>query len=185
MATVIDGIDASLAAWMAEQPVFFVATAPLSADQHVNCSPKGLLGTFTVIDEHQVAYLDLTGSGIETIAHLRENGRIVIMFMAISGRPRIVRLHGRGTVVMPHDPEFAQLAARFAEQPGIRSVIVIDVERVSDSCGYAVPKLTLDEERRILGLDAIKRGPEGLTAFRAEYNTASIDGIPGLAPTEL
>lgn len=185
MATVLDGIDAALAAWMMQQPVFFVATAPLSADQHVNCSPKGLVGTFTVVDEHRVAYLDLTGSGIETIAHLRENGRIVVMFMAISGKPRIVRLHGHGTVVMPDDPAFAGLARRFAEQPGIRSVIVIDVERVSDSCGYAVPKLSLDEERRILGLDAVKRGPDGLRAFRTEYNTASIDGIPGLAPTEL
>ncbi len=184
MATVLDGIDARLGTWLMEQPVFFVATAPLSADQHVNCSPKGLLGTFTVLDERRVAYLDLTGSGIETIAHLQENGRIVVMFMAISGKPRIVRLHGQGTVVLPDAPEFTSLVERFSSHPGVRSVIVIDVERVSDSCGYAVPKLELTEERRILDLDSIKRGPEGLAAFRAEYNATSIDGIPGLALTE-
>jgi hypothetical protein len=183
MAQVIDGINAELGTWLMAQPIFFVATAPLSADQHVNCSPKGLVGTFTVIDEHHIAYLDLTGSGIETIAHLQENGRIVVMFMAIDGKPRIVRLHGQGHVVLPHDPDFASLVTRFDHHAGTRSIIVVDVERVSDSCGYAVPKLTLVQERKILDLDAAKRGPEGLAQFRAEYNETSIDGIPGLTMT--
>ncbi len=180
MGKVLDGIDGKLAEWLEAQPVFFVATAPLSGDGLVNLSPKGLTDTFAVIDEHTVAYLDLTGSGIETIAHLRENGRIVLMFMAIDGRPSIVRLHGRGHVAVAGSEEFDSLIGRFGQHLGARAIIVVDVDRTSDSCGYAVPKMTVDEERTVLDLDHAKRGPDGLVAYREEKNALSLDGLPGL-----
>ena len=180
MGTVFERIDQSLAEWMVAQPVFFVATAATSVDQTVNCSPKGTTGTFAVIDDHTVSYLDLTGSGVETIAHLRENGRIVVMFCAFEGRPRIVRLHGRGRVVVPGDEEFADLVARFTTHPGVRSVIVVDVTRASDSCGYAVPTLRYEADRDVLDLTNAKKGEAALASYRAEKNAVSIDGLPGL-----
>jgi len=183
MGKVFDGIDDGLAGWLAGQPVFFVATAPLAGDGLVNCSPKGLVGTFAVLDARTVAYLDLTGSGIETVAHLRENGRIVVMFCAFDGRPRIVRLHGTGRVVLPGDPGFDDLVGRFGEHPGVRSVIVIDLQRISDSCGYAVPRLDYVQDRDVLDLDAAKKGPDKLAAYRAQRNAVSIDNLPGLPPT--
>ena len=128
-----EAIDDKLAAWMTSQPMFFVSTAPLDPRGLVNCSPKGLAGTFAVLGPLQVAYLDLTGSGIETIAHLRENGRMVIMFCAFEGRPRIVRLHGRGSVLLPAEPSFVELAGRFSGHEGVRSIIVLDVARLADS----------------------------------------------------
>lgn len=181
MADVLDGIDGKLAEWLHEQPVFFVATAPVAADGLVNCSPKGLAGTFAVLDERTVAYLDLTGSGIETIAHLRENGRIVLMFCAFDGRPRIIRMHGRGRVVLPADEAFEGLAARFTEHPGVRSVIVVDVARLSESCGYAVPAMEYRAEREVLDLSNRKKGEAALEKYRREKNARSLDGLPGLA----
>ncbi|CAN5251709.1 pyridoxamine 5'-phosphate oxidase family protein [soil metagenome] len=178
---VFDHIDESLAAWLRAQPVFFVATAPLAADGLLNCSPKGLQGTFAVLDDHRVGYLDLTGSGVETIAHLRDNGRIVLMFCAFDGRPRIVRLHGRGKVVLPDDERFDALLPRFSDHPGVRSVIVVDVARIADSCGYAVPRLDYVEDRDILDLSAAKKGPEKLAAYRRERNEVSLDGLPALS----
>ena len=180
MADILDGIDDKLVQWIGQQPMFFVATAPLAAEQHVNVSPKGLAGTFTVIDENTVAYLDLTGSGAETIAHVRENGRIVLMFCAFDGRPRIIRLHGRGRVVLPADAEFASLIGRFTEHPGVRSIIAVDVERVSDSCGYGVPTMSYDSDREVLDLSNAKRGDDGLADYRARKNATSIDGLPAL-----
>lgn len=180
MATVFDGIDAGLARWLAAQPVFFVATAPSAGGGLVNCSPKGLSGTFAVLDQHRVGYLDLTGSGVETIAHLRENGRIVLMFCAFDGRPRIVRLHGRGAPVLPDDARFAELLPHFGTHPGVRSVIVVDLTRVADSCGYAVPRMTYVGDRDILDLSAVKQGPAKLAAYRRAKNSASLDGLPGL-----
>lgn len=177
---IFERIDEELAAWMTGQPVFFVATAATSIDQTVNCSPKGTRGTFAVIDEHTVAYLDLTGSGVETIAHLRDNGRIVLMFCAFEGRPRIVRLHGTGTVVMPEDDSFSRLITHFSEHPGVRSVIVVDVTRAADSCGYAVPLMTYEADRDVLDLTNAKKGPERLAEYRTEKNATSIDGLPGL-----
>jgi hypothetical protein len=177
---VFDEIDEQLADWLTAQPVFFVATAPLAADQLVNCSPKGLAGTFAVVDGHTVAYLDLTGSGVETIAHLRENGRIVLMFCAFEGRPRIVRLHGRGRVLQPADPGFAELLPRFSEHLGVRSIIVVDVARAADSCGYAVPTMAYEADRPVLDLDHAKRGAEGLAEYRRAKNAQSLDGLPGL-----
>jgi hypothetical protein len=180
MSDVLEGIDDKLAAWLCEQPVFFVATAPLAADQHLNVSPKGMKGTFTVIDDHTVAYLDLTGSGVETIAHLQENERIVLMFCAFSDRPRIIRLHGRGRVATPGSPEFEALVGWFSEHPGIRSVIIVEASRVSDSCGFAVPQMTYVEDREVLDLTWAKRGPEATLEYQRTRNATSIDGLPGL-----
>jgi len=180
MGTVFESIDPQLGEWLVSQPVFFVASAPLAADGLVNCSPKGLVGSFAVLDPGSVAYLDLTGSGIETVAHLRENGRVVLMFCAFDGRPRIVRLHGVGRAVLPDDDGFADLLARFPEHPGVRSVIVVDVRRISDSCGYAVPRMDYVADRDVLDLAATKKGPEGLATYRAERNARSLDGLPGL-----
>lgn len=179
MSRVVDGISAELRAFLEAQPVFFVATAPTSEAGHINCSPKGL-DTFRVLDEHTVAYLDLTGSGIETVAHLRENARITLMFCAFSGRPDIIRLYGRGRVVPADAPDAADLLARVPEYPGARSVILVDVERVSSSCGYAVPRMTLETPRDELLNWATKKGAPALAEYHAEKNARSIDGLPGL-----
>jgi hypothetical protein len=179
MGQVYDAIDDRTAAFIAAQRVYFVATAPLAADGHVNLSPKGL-DTFTVLDPRTVAYLDLTGSGVETIAHLRENGRITICFAAFEGPPKIVRLYGRGTVVVAGDPEFASLAGRFPAYLGARSVIRVAVERVADSCGYAVPEYAFVRERQQLVQWAERKGADGVRAYQEERNRASIDGLPGL-----
>jgi hypothetical protein len=180
MGRVYEHIDDRLADFLRAQPVFFVATAPLAGDGHVNLSPKGLQGTFDVIGPTQVGYLDLTGSGVETIAHVRENGRITLMFCAFDGPPRIVRLFGAGRVVVPGDDGFADLERRFPALEGTRSVIVVDVERIADSCGYAVPRMTLIEDRDLLLDWARRKGPEGLRDYHREKNTYSLDGLPGL-----
>lgn len=178
MGKVFDGIDEPLTRWIEQQPMFFVATAPLDADGHVNLSPRGH-DTFSVLGAHRVAWVDYTGSGIETIAHLRENGRICVMFCSFGSRPRVVRLHGRGHVATAGDPTYAEVVARHPEHPSTRAVVVVDVERVSDSCGYGVPVMEVVGERDLLTLSAVKKGPDGLAAYRAEHNT-SIDGLPGL-----
>ena len=175
-------IDGRLRAFIEAQHVFFVATAPLAADGHVNVSPKGMGDTFAVLDEHTVAYLDLTGSGAETIAHLRENGRITLMFCAFEGPPNIVRLHGRGRHVGLADPEFASYRGLFGDHSGTRGVVVVDVERVSDSCGYAVPLMSHDGDRDLLTRWADNRGEDGLAAYREAKNAVSIDGLPALDP---
>jgi Pyridoxamine 5'-phosphate oxidase len=179
MGKVFDGIDDALASWIRAQPVWFVATAPLAADGHVNVSPRGH-DCLSILGTHRVGWVDYTGSGVETISHLRENGRVCLMFASFGHRPRIVRLHGRGTVALPGDPAYRHVAARHPEHPGTRAVIVVDVTRVSDSCGYGVPVMELVAERDLLRLSAEKKGPEGMAAYRATYNSASIDGLPGL-----
>jgi hypothetical protein len=179
MGRALDAISDELAAFIARQHVFFVATAP-SDGGHVNLSPKGL-DTFAVLDANAVAYLDLTGSGVETIAHLRDNGRITIMFCAFDGKPNIVRLYGRGEVLAIGEPEADALRPRFGEYPGVRSVIRVAVDRVSTSCGYAVPLLRYEGERDQLSTWAERRGPDGLVEYRDEKNAVSIDGLPGLA----
>jgi hypothetical protein len=175
-----ESITPKLRSWIADQHVFFVATAPLSGNGHVNVSPRGTPGTFAVLDERTVAWLDLTGSGSETIAHLRENGRIVVMFCGFEGPPQIVRLHGRGRVVLPGDPDWRALLPGFADKPGARAIIVVDVIRVSSSCGYAVPRMEFVEDRDLLDRWTETRGPEKLVAYRVEKNAESIDGLPAL-----
>lgn len=179
-----DSIDDRLREFLCRQPVFFVGTAPLAGDGTVNVSPKGIRDTFAVMGPNRVAYLDLTGSGIETVAHLRENGRITLMFCAFDDPPRIVRLSGRGEAVTPADPRFDGLVALFERHDGVRSVVVVDVTRIADSCGYAVPRMDLVGERDQLLRSAQRRGPEGLVAYRRERNAASIDGLPGLSPQD-
>jgi hypothetical protein len=173
-----DGIDDDLATWLTRQPLWFVGTAPSAADGHVNVSPRGH-DTFSVLGPHQVAWVDFTGSGVETIAHLRDNGRVCLMFCSFDHRPRIVRLHGQGSVVLPGSPVFDAVVAQHPAHPSTRAVIVVDVERVSDSCGFGVPVMDMVGERDLLRLGADKRGPEGLAAYRAERNAVSIDGLPG------
>ena len=180
MSAVYEGIDTALAGWLCAQPMFVVATAPLDGDGLINVSPKGLAGSFVVLDEHRVAYLDLTGSGVETIAHLRQNGRIVLMFTAFDGKPNIVRLHGSGEVLLPGDAQFEELLPLFPAHPGVRSIIVVAVQRVSDSCGYAVPKMAYVEDRRALDASNSKKGEVGLVDYRRKKNSVSLEGLPGL-----
>jgi len=179
VAKVFPEIDSQLEAFIKAQPVFFVATAPLDPDGHVNASPKGL-DTLRVLGPKTVAYLDIFGSGVETIAHLRENRRIVLMFCAFQGAPRILRLHGRGRVVEPHESEFSALQAHFPVYEGTRAIIVVELTRISDSCGYGVPLLKYEADRPTLPAWCHKRGIEGLKIYRKEKNRQSIDGLPGV-----
>lgn len=185
MAKVYDRIDERMTGWIHAQPLFFVATAPLAADGLVNLSPKGTTGTFRVLGERRFAYLDLTGSGVETIAHLRENGRICVMFCAFDGGPRIVRLHGTGRAVFAADPGFDAAVAPFGEhgrsrRPQTRAVIDVDVTRIADACGYAVPRMELVEERGLLDAWSQTRGPDKLATYHATRNVESLDGLPGI-----
>jgi hypothetical protein len=181
VAKTYDRIDDRLRAFIAEQPMFFVATAPV-AGGHVNVSPKGYTDTFVVLDDHKIAYLELYGSGVETIAHLRENGRITVMFCSFGRSPKILRLYGTGRVVRPDAPEWDTLADRFGpNHPGKRSIVVVDVTRVADSCGYAVPMMDLVGERTLLD-DAHGRRGAAQWAERVKVNAESIDGLPALDP---
>ena len=184
MGKVHEKIDGRLRAFIEAQPMFFVATAPSGPDGHVNVSPKGIAGSFVVLDDHTVAYLDLTASGAETIAHLRENGRIVLMFCAFDGPPNVVRLHGTGRVVLPDDPEFPGLLAEFGAEPdnALRAIIDVTVTRIADSCGFAVPRMTYVADRDILLQRNGRKSPEQLDEYRAVRNAVSIDGLPALAP---
>jgi hypothetical protein len=182
MATVFGQIDDELRQWLLAQPVFFVGSAPLSGDGHVNVSPKGMGGTFAVLGPQRVAYLEYFGSGIETVAHLRENGRIVIMCCAFTGPPKIVRLHGRGRFVQPGDPEFVALRGGFAKarEKGVRSIVVVDVERIADACGYAVPQMEFIGDRDVLDRAQERRGNDYYARYAVNRNGASIDGLPGI-----
>jgi hypothetical protein len=189
MGKVYDGIDERQRRWIAAQPLFFVGTAPLAGDGHINVSPKGPIGTLRVLDEHTVAYLDIVGSGAETIAHLRENGRVVVMLCAFAGPPRILRLHGTGTAHLPGDPDYdALLETCGFELPSVpestRAIIRVDVTRVADSCGYGVPLMRYEGEREHQRLSSEKRlrtkGPDAFRHYQAEHNATSIDGLPAV-----
>jgi Pyridoxamine 5'-phosphate oxidase len=173
-------IDDQLTNMIQAQHVFFVSTAPLAPEGNLNLSPKGL-NSFRILGPRTVAYLDLIGSGVETIAHLRENGRIVLMFCAFDGPPNIVRLHGQGRVVEPHSAEFPGLAAQFPQYESTRAIIVVEVTRLSDSCGFGVPLMKYEGERDQHFSWVQKKGPEGLKIYKQEKNRRSIDGLPGLA----
>ena len=172
-------IDGHLREFIEAQQMFFVGSAPLDRDGHVNLSPKGG-DSFRILGPATVAYIDYTGSGVETIAHLRENRRIVVMFCAFDGSPKIVRLHGRGEVIEPQHTDFPALLGLFNPDPGVRAIIRIDVERVSSSCGYAVPKYHYETQRTQLAAWADRKGEEGLRKYRLEKNATSIDGLPAL-----
>ena len=192
MARVFTELDQRLVEFMASQPMFFVATAPCldatGAGGHVNVSPKGYRDTFAVIDSLTVAYLDLTGSGAETIAHLRQNGRITIMFCSFDREPKILRLQGTGRVVVPEDSSWEQFAASFPsagfgtgmDPASHRAIIVVSIDRIADSCGYTVPRMDLIEERDLLTRWAERKSPEELAAYRVKHNSQSIDGLPAL-----
>jgi hypothetical protein len=179
---VLATIDDKLEAWIERQHLFFVATAPLAPDGHVNVSPKGDLRWFRILGPTEVGYLDFVGSGAETIAHARENGRIVVMFCSFDGPPRIVRLHGSASVLLPDDPAFAKLVARFdPPEHAVRSLIRIDVDRISDSCGYGVPLMSFEGKRPQFDKWAAKKEREGgFDAYIAEKNAVSIDGLPAI-----
>jgi hypothetical protein len=209
-------IDQRLREFILAQPMFFVGTAPSDLDGRLNISPKGLAGSLAVLGPHRVAYLDYGGSGAETIAHLRDNGRIVLMFCAFGGPPNIVRLHGHGRVHLPPDPGFAALLAAIspapggaagevaispdgaaispapggaatvavgcAPQPGLRTIIEVEVERVSDSCGFAVPLMTYDGDRDLLPQFWSRKTPDETVEYWTKKNATSIDGLPAIDP---
>jgi hypothetical protein len=181
MGKIFNEIGAELKSWLQAQKIFFVATAPLSEEGHINCSPKGG-DSFRVLGSREVAYLDLTGSGVETIAHIQENSRIVLMFCEFSGAPKIIRLHGKAVVIYPQDAEYNELCRHFPSHIGARSIIKVDVTRISDSCGYAVPRFEFLGERDLLDKWCEKKGETGLADYRARKNENSIDGIPGFVP---
>src|SRR3954449_8321728 len=188
MGRTYDEIDDHQRAWIARQALFFVGTAPLDGDGHVNVSPKGPIGSLRVLDDQTVAYLDVVGSGAETIAHIRENGRVVVMLCAFDGPPRILRLHGRGEVVLADDPRFEELYERadfeapHEVEAARRAVIVVEVERIADACGYGVPLMSHEGERVHAEKWAEKKlrvgGEAGIADYMAEKNVESIDGLP-------
>ena len=182
MGKIYEQISDELTFWIKKQKVFFVATAPLSTGGHINCSPKGG-DSFRIVDPLTVVYQDFTGSGAETIAHLRENGRMIIMFCAFEGPPKIVRLHGKGEVVRPDHSEFHALADLFPSNPGLRAFIRMRVSRISDSCGFGVPLLKYQGERDTLEKWAETLGSVQLETYRQEKNKKSIDGLPALDNT--
>ncbi|QMU75091.1 pyridoxamine 5'-phosphate oxidase family protein [Streptacidiphilus sp. PB12-B1b] len=177
-------INDRLRSFIEDQPVFFVATAPLSPDGRVNLSPKGRSGSLVVLDELTLAYLDFGGSHAETVAHLRENGRITLMWCAFSGPPKILRVHGHGEPVFRDDPRFADLVARFgdADGPGLRAVVLVRAEQVSDSCGYAVPLMDYQQERDTHHQFLARKTDEEFAAYCAgkPFNPVSIDGLPAV-----
>lgn len=175
MGKLFSDLDAERAAFIAAQPMFFVATA--CAEGRVNCSPKGM-DTLRVLDARTVAYLDLTGSGNETAAHLRADGRLTLMWCAFGGPPKILRTYGRGRVVFPDQPEWSTLAPRFPALAGARQIIVQTVESVQTSCGFGVPRMELVGERDQLVRWAETKGPAGVAAYRREKNVRSLDGLP-------
>lgn len=174
-----DEISDALKEFLVEQHVFFVGTAPSGPGGHVNVSPKGM-NSFRVLGPRRVAYVDYTGSGVETIAHLRDNGRIVLMFCAFEGSPKIVRLYGQGTVIEPEDDEFAPMLGRFAPKLRPRSIVSVALDRIADSCGFAVPLYDYRGERDHLIAWSDRKTDEELERYQREKNAASIDGLPGL-----
>ena len=183
MGKVFDGIDERNAEFIRAQHLFFAATAPLGGEGHVNLSPKGLEG-LAIVDPHRVAYLDLMGSGIETVAHVRENGRIVLMFCAFEGPPRILRVHGRGEAVEPGDDAWDESVGHFpklGDHRLVRSVVRVRVTRVADSCGFGVPLYRYEGERSQLFDWAERKDDATLERYAREYNAKSLDGLPGLS----
>lgn len=174
-----DSLDDDLRRFIESQHVFFVATAPSDSRAHLNLSPKGL-DALRVLGPLRVAYVDYTGSGIETIAHLRDDGRVVLLFCSFDGPPKILRLHGRGRALEPGDAEFTELAPRLSPVCEARAIIVVEIERIADSCGYGVPLFDYRGARDQLPRWAQTKGAAGVAAYQSSKNAASIDGLPGL-----
>ncbi|MFC3502867.1 pyridoxamine 5'-phosphate oxidase family protein [Micromonospora krabiensis] len=186
MGKTYERIDGRLRTFIEEQPMFFTATAPLTGDGTINLSPKGLRGSWAVLDELTVAYLDFAGSNAETIAHLRENGRITLMWCAFQGPPNIVRVHGRGEPVFRDDPRWPRLVRHFPDidtsRHGLRAIIVVSADLIRDTCGYAVPLLSYDSDRDLHAKRFTREDDASLSAYFAkkEHVARSIDGLPGL-----
>ncbi|GGT19073.1 pyridoxamine 5'-phosphate oxidase family protein [Streptomyces chromofuscus] len=186
MGKTYERIDGRLRSFIEEQPLFFTATAPLSGDGTVNLSPKGLKGSFVVLDELTVAYLDFAGSNAETVAHLRENGRITLMWCAFQGPPNIVRVHGRGEPVFRDDPRFGELLTHFPDidpgEHGLRAIVVVTAELVRDSCGFAVPLMTYDGDRELHARRFAREDSASLSTYFAgkDHIATSLDGLPGV-----
>lgn len=172
-----DSLTPEAERFIAEQPLFFVGTAPAGPGGHVNVSPKGL-DTLRVLSPSRVAYLDLTGSGNETSAHLVENGRVTLMFCSFARAPQILRIYGQGRVVLPVDASWSQLASHFAALPGMRQIIVVDVDRVQTSCGFGVPRMAYEGQRDTLVRWAENKGEAGIAAYQESENAVSLDGLP-------
>ncbi|AEJ41562.1 pyridoxamine 5'-phosphate oxidase-related FMN-binding protein [Sulfobacillus acidophilus TPY] len=177
MAQFYPELTPQLESFISRQPVFFVATAPLSADGHINLSPKGY-DSFRVITPNTVAYLDLTGSGNETSGHVTENGRITLMFCAFEGPPLILRIFGQGSVILPDHPEWVTWISRFPNWPGIRQIITVRISQVQTSCGYGVPLMTYQGPRNTLARWAEQKGPDGIRQYWIDHNLATIDQLP-------
>ena len=173
-------LDSSQIAFIRQSPVFFVATAPLSAEGHINCSPRPVDSRFLINSETEVGWLDLVGSGIETVAHLKENGRIVLMFCSFSEQPQILRIHGKGEVFEPGHTRFEETMSRFSNHLGVRAVIIIKVERVSTSCGYGVPMMNFVSHRSTIDEWLDLKGTNGLAVYKRQHNKNSIDSLTGL-----
>ncbi len=179
-------ISGRLREFIEAQPIFFTATAPLSGSGTVNLSPKGLTGSFAVVDELTVAYLDFAGSNAETVAHLRENGRITLMWCAFQGPPDIVRIHGRGEPVFRDDPRWSSLTSYFpaidTTLHGLRAIILVHADLIRDTCGYAVPLMTYDGDRDLHAKRFSREDDASLSAYfeKKEFIAASLDGLPGL-----
>jgi hypothetical protein len=179
MGKVYELIDKRMQEWILAQKVFFVATAPLSGEGHINCSPKDGY-SIRVLDGKTLVYLDLIGSGVETIAHVRENGRIIVMMCAFEGAPKIIRFHGRGEVIEKDDSRFESFKTLFVSKLGIRSFVLIHLDRISDSCGFGVPILEFKQHRNQLRNYHERNGEEKLGDYKIKHNTTSIDGLPGV-----
>lgn len=179
-------LNARVRGFIEQQSVFFTATAPLSGDGTVNLSPKGLTGSLALLDDHTVAYLDFAGSNAETISHLRENGRITLMWCAFTGPPNILRVHGRGEPVFRDDPRFPELLTHFPDidttQHGLRAIIVVRAEHIRDTCGFAVPYLTYEGERTLHASRFAREDDASMDAYfhKKEHVATSLDGLPGL-----
>ena len=172
-------IDRKSANWIEEQRMFFVATAPISGEGLVNLSPKGL-DSFRILDPHTVAYLDLTGSGIETIAHVKENARITIMFCSFEGPPKILRIYGQGEIIEKSNPRFSTLISKFIKFKSARAIIVINIKRVANSCGFGIPIYHFQQQRDTLINWAENKGEKGINAYHKEHNEQSLDKLKGL-----
>jgi len=184
MAKLHPTISTELKDWIEKQPMYFLASAPLEAESHINLSPRGL-DSFRVTGENEVVILDLTGSGNETAAHLLQNGRLTVMFCAFENEPRILRLFGHGTVIQDGALSWAKYRALFDESiPGVRQIFRLTVNRIQTSCGFGVPLMQLQAQRDLLPKWAIKKGQHGLLEYRLKKNSKSIDGLPTLEPSE-
>jgi hypothetical protein len=177
MAKFFDSIQEQHQAFIEKQKMFFVASAPLAANGHVNLSPKGI-DSFKVLSANKIAYMDITGSGNETSAHILENGRITIMFCAFGGPPNILRLYGEGYTVLPGDDAWSTLATKFDILLSTRQIIVADIHKVQTSCGFSVPYYAYEGERDQAYKWAANKGVDGLAAYKKEKNMVSMDGLP-------